>query len=239
MIRWNDIDTVLLDMDGTLLDLHYDNTLWNHLLPTRYGAAHNLAQDAARSLLFERMQALRGSLAFYCLDQWSAFTGLDVTGLHHELVDLIRYRPNAERFLDWLRSAGKRSVLVTNAHRGSLHVKNLHADVVSRLDADVSCHDYGSPKESDAFWTRLMAEHPFDPDRTLFIDDNDAVLDAAARFGIQHLVTVLQPDSARPHREDLNYPAFNDFADLLPHLADPDPRFADPHPRLADPHPHD
>jgi 5'-nucleotidase len=216
MIRWDDIETVLLDMDGTLLDLHYDNMLWNQLLPARYGAARNLPADSARAALFERMQAMRGSLEFYCLDQWSAFTGLDVAGLHHELVELIRYRPNAEQFLAWLRDAGKRSVLVTNAHRDSLHVKNLHADVLSRLDADVSCHDYGSPKESGAFWISLMAEHPFDPARTLFIDDNHDVLEAAARFGIRHLYTVLQPDSTRPLREGLGYPAFNDFADLLP-----------------------
>jgi putative hydrolase of the HAD superfamily len=216
MIHWDDIDTVLLDMDGTLLDLHYDNTLWNQLLPERYGAARNLATEAARATLFERMQALRGSLEFYCLEHWSAFTGLDVAGLHHELTALIRYRPSAERFLDWLRAAGKRSVLVTNAHRASLHVKNLHAAVVERLDADVSCHDYGSPKESREFWSRLMAEHPFDPGRTLFIDDNAAVLDAASDFGIRHLLTVLRPDSARPCREGLGYPAFDDFAELLP-----------------------
>jgi len=216
MIRWDDIDTVLLDMDGTLLDLHYDNMLWNQLLPNRYGAARNLTPADAQAVLFERMRAIRGQLEFYCLDHWSAFTGLDVVGLHHELVSLIRYRPNAERFLDWLRNAGKRSVLVTNAHRDSLYVKDLHSGVTSRLDADVSCHDYGSPKESGAFWTRLMKEHPFDPQRTLFIDDNDSVLDAAARFGIRHLFTVSQPDSARPHREGLGYPAFNDFADLLP-----------------------
>jgi len=216
MIHWDDIDTVLLDMDGTLLDLHYDNTLWNELLPSRFGTARGLSTANARTLLLERMQAIRGRLEFYCLDQWSTFTGLDVAGLHHELVELIRYRPSAERFLAWLRANGKRSVLVTNAHRGSLHVKNLHSDVISRLDADVSCHDYGSPKESVDFWERLATHHPFDPARTLFIDDNDSVLAAAARFGISHLYTVTQPDSARPHREGLNYPAFNDFAELLP-----------------------
>jgi len=216
MIRWDHIDTVLLDMDGTLLDLHYDNRLWNELLPARFGEARDLPLDAARAQLLERMQTMRGSLEFYCLDHWSRFTGLDVAALHHELVALIRYRPGAERFLDWLRHAGKRSLLVTNAHRESLRVKDLHSGVVRRLDADVSCHDYGSPKESSEFWTRLMAEHPFDPERTLFIDDNDAVLAAARRFGIRHLLTVLQPDSARPHRDGLGYPAFDDFADLLP-----------------------
>ena len=30
---WQEIDTVLLDMDGTLLDLHYDNYFWLTHIP--------------------------------------------------------------------------------------------------------------------------------------------------------------------------------------------------------------
>jgi 5'-nucleotidase len=218
MLNWEHIDTVLLDMDGTLLDLHYDNTLWNQLLPARYGAAHSLTFEDAETRLFAHMESKRGLLEFYCIDHWTEYTGLDIVGLHHELADLIRYRPSAERFLGWLRAAGKRSVLVTNAHRASLRVKDLHSDVVGRLDAHVSCHDYGSPKESETFWRRLTEEHPFDPQRTLLIDDNHSVLGAAARFGIRHLVTVLQPDSGRPSRDASGYPAFNDFAEILPRV---------------------
>ena len=216
MIDWNTIDTVLLDMDGTLLDLYYDNTLWNELLPARYGAANAMSAEDARSHLFAHMHQRLGTLQFYCLDWWAEFTGLDIVALHEELVTLIRYRPSAETFLGWLRSRGKRSLLVTNAHRASLAVKNRHANVVDLLDADVSCHDYGAPKEARAFWEALMAEHPFDPARTLLIDDNHNVLEAAGAYGIRHLLTVSQPDSGRPHREGLAYPAFNDFQELLP-----------------------
>jgi putative hydrolase of the HAD superfamily len=162
------------------------------------------------------MHEHHGTLTFYCLDHWAEFTGLDIVALHEELVELIRFRPSAELFLDWLKQNGKRAMLVTNAHRASLRVKNLHCDVVTRLDAHVSCHDYGAPKESYEFWAALMAEHPFDPARTLLIDDNHHVLRAAGDFGIRHLLTVSQPDSGRPLRGALDYPAFNDFRELLP-----------------------
>jgi putative hydrolase of the HAD superfamily len=216
MIDWDLIDTVLLDMDGTLLDLYYDNTLWNHLLPERYGALHALSPEAARSHLLSHMHEHLGTLTFYCLDHWAEFTGLDIVALHEELVGLIRFRPSAEYFLDWLKQHDKRAVLVTNAHRASLEVKNLHCNVIARLDANVSCHDYGAPKESGDFWSTLITRHPFDPARTLLIDDNHHVLRAAGDFGIRHLYTVTQPDSARPLRGGLDYPAFNDFRELLP-----------------------
>lgn len=216
MIRWEAIDTVLLDMDGTLLDLHYDNTLWNQLLPTRYSEAHRLSEEAARSHLFSHMHEHHGQLTFYCLDHWAEFTSINIVGLHEELVQLIRFRPNAERFLVWLRDNGKRSLLVTNAHRDSLSVKDAHSGIVGLLDANISCHDYGSPKETRAFWERLMREHPYDPERTLLIDDNDSVLSAAAEFGIRHLFTVAQPDSGRAARDGLNFPSFNDFLEILP-----------------------
>jgi len=214
LVSWDAIDTVLLDMDGTLLDLAYDNTLWTHLLPERFSAAHRVGIDDARRRLFAHMTERQGELEFYCLDYWADYTGLDIVALHEELTHLIAFRPHAEDFLDHVLSLERRAVLVTNAHRSSLGVKTRHADL-GRLHALVSCHDYGAPKESQSFWRSLMAEHPFDPGRTLLIDDNAAVLDAAGQFGIAHLLTVAQPDSSRPARTDLRHTAVRDFRDLM------------------------
>jgi putative hydrolase of the HAD superfamily len=161
------------------------------------------------------MNDTRGKLEFYCLDYWAEFTGLDVVELHHELKELISFRPSAKEFLLWLKARGKRSLLVTNAHRDSLDIKNTHADLTRHLDEAVSCHDYGSPKEDQNFWEQLQLEHPFDPARTLLIDDNHQVLESADRYGIAHLITIVQPDSGKPPRDGLGYPALHDFKDLL------------------------
>ena len=217
MISWDAIDTVLLDMDGTLLDLAYDNVLWSRaLLPEKFSESLTTGRwRSAAAHLFNHMDERKGQLEFYCLDYWAEFTGLDIIALHHELAALIRFRPNARAFLEHLVVLERRSVLVTNAHRDSLAVKNQHTNLTPLLDAVVSCHDYGAPKESESFWDALMAEHPFDPARTLLIDDNAAVLDSAARYGIGHLLTIEQPDSNRPPREGLQHPVLTDFEQLM------------------------
>jgi len=218
MIDWSSIDTVLLDMDGTLLDLKFDNTLWNQLVPDRFRDAQPAAPAAARQGLLRHMMEKRHTLEFYCLDYWARHTGLELMPLHHELAHLITYRPGAETFLEWLASRGIRKVLVTNAHRASLSVKNAYSGLCGAMDATVSSHDYGHPKEKVEFWERYAEHHPFDSNRALFIDDSQVVLEAAAEYGIGRLLTVRQPDSGRPARRELTFPAFNDFRDLLPRL---------------------
>ncbi len=216
LIEWDDIDTVLLDMDGTLLDLNYDNVLWNERLPERYATLHGVTIPAAREKLERHIAETRHTIEHYCLDYWARFTQLNMLALHRELMQLIRYRPHAETFLARLRASGRRAVLVTNAHRGGLDIKNERTGLTHRVDRTFSSHDFRAPKEAAEFWQRLDAALPFDPKRTLFIDDNAAVLDAAQRHGIAQLLTVTQPDSERPPRSGLVHAAFNDFDEIMP-----------------------
>ncbi len=216
MIDWNRLDIVLLDMDGTLLDLHYDNTVWNARLPVHYAQHHGLSTDEANARLAGHMRRTYGSIEFYCLDHWARFTGLDILAPHQEVTELIRWRPNAQEFLRRCRTLGVPAIMATNAHRDSIRIKDQHSGIVSELDGIVSAHDYGAAKEEQAFWEALSRDYPFDPARALFVDDNAGVLDAAHAFGIGQLLTIAQPDSARPSRTDLTYPVLEDFADIFP-----------------------
>ncbi|NLD01354.1 MAG: haloacid dehalogenase, partial [Gammaproteobacteria bacterium] len=50
-LPWAHIDTVLLDMDGTLLDLHFDNFFWLKYLPQCYAEKNNLSLAQADAYL--------------------------------------------------------------------------------------------------------------------------------------------------------------------------------------------
>ena len=141
---------------------------------------------------------------------------MDVVAMHRELTHLIRYRSHARVFLARMMSSGRHVRLVTNAHRDGFEIKDEFTGWTELTHKTISSHDYDAPKESQQFWQRFAQDHPFDKARALFIDDNVKVLDAARTFGIAQLRIVSQPDSARPPRVGLDYPAFNGFDEIMP-----------------------
>jgi len=218
MLAWDEIDTVLLDMDGTLLDLHFDNHFWLQLVPERYAARQQLPLEEARARLAAAYDRVAGTLEWYCLDYWQAQLGLDILALKRELAHKIRWRADSRAFLTALRSSGRRCFLFTNAHPHSLALKQQHTALDSYLDGLVSSHELGQPKEAPACWQALQARLGFNPARTLFVDDSQRVLDAAARFGIRHRLGIEQPDSQGPRQTLTGVPSVNGFAELLPAL---------------------
>lgn len=216
MIDWNKIDTVFLDMDGTVLDLHYDNYFWLTHLPLRYAELKGLCPDEAKSELMQLFEKYHGSLYWYCLDFWADKLAIDLMALKHEVADRIAYRPNAKAFLNALHEQNYRVVLVTNAHRDSLGIKFQYTDLESYLHDVVCSHDYQKPKEDLAFWRDFHQAKPFQHASTLFIDDNEAVLSAAKEAGIAHLLSIASPDSQRGPRLESDFPLLEDFLQVLP-----------------------
>ena len=83
------------------------------------------------------------------------------------------------------------------------------------FDELISSHDFGLPKEHVGFWHRLQEKQAFDKQATLLIDDSLAVLNSARQYGIKHLVSVSRPDSGMPKREISDFPAVEDFRELM------------------------
>lgn len=216
MVSWHEIETVLLDMDGTLLDLHYDNYFWLHLVPERFGVLNGLTFEQAQAEIMPRIEAKKGCIEWYCLDFWSDQLQLDIAALKREVKHKIAVRPRVVPFLQALRKSRKQVILLTNAHRDSLDLKMAETGIAEHFDALVSTHDYGQPKEQQALWHALVEDHPFVPKNTLLVDDTASVLDAASAFGIGHVLTMMQPDSKKPVREHLNHPAILHFDEVLP-----------------------
>ena len=214
-INWQEIDTVLLDLDGTLLDLHFDNYFWLDHLPMRWAQVNGRSESECRTYLHGLFQDMRGTLNWYCLDYWSEKLQMDMVELKKEVIDKIQLRPYAISFLEYLGDIGKQKILVTNGHPDGMKLKFFHTCIESHFDQVVSCHRFQAPKEEQSFWRQFQGLHPFDKNRTLFIDDNESVLVSAERYGIKHLLQILQPDMQQPSRPIGNFPAIEHFSEIL------------------------
>lgn len=221
MLDWPDIDTVLLDMDGTLLDLRYDNHFWLEHLPRRYAEHKGLPLDVAHAELQQAYQQLQGSLNWYCLDYWRERLQLPLLELKAETAQQIRLRPDALPLLQALRASGRPLILLTNAHPDAIRLKFHHTGLGQHLDQVLSTHSFGAAKEEQRLWQQVRAQLGFDPAHTLLIDDNEAVLKAARQAGIRHLLAVANPDSGRPARLLPGFINTHNFIELLPAIGQP------------------
>ncbi len=191
----NEIETILLDLDGTLLDLHFDNHFWIEYVPVCYSEKHQVPLEQASEFLMKRYAEVRGSLDWYCVEFWTRELGLDIEQLKQEVAHKIAVHPFVHDFLQLARDKGKRVLLVTNAHPASLNLKMEKTELNKYFDRIINAHELGVAKEHDGFWEKLQDVEAYTPEKTLLIDDNHEVLECAERYGIKHLLAIHKPDS--------------------------------------------
>lgn len=213
--NWNEIDWVLLDMDGTILDKYFDDYFWEFLLPKEYASMHNISFEKAREILFSLYKKEEGTLNWTDLDFWSRVLGLDLFKLKEDIKNLIRVQPNAMDFLKFLRDKRKKVALVTNAHYKSLELKLKQTNLKNYFDYIVTAFDIGEPKERLTFWENLRKLLKFSPYRAMFIDDNEMVLEAARQASIKYVIYKGKPSLNGSSRFSKKFPTIISFKELM------------------------
>jgi len=216
--NWSEISTVLIDMDGTILDLHFDNHFWLEHLPLRYSEKMSISLDAAKEKLKADYLAVVGTIEWYCLDYWSEQTNMSIKELKQEVQHLIKLRSDASDFLLALKANGKDIVLVTNAHPEALSLKIERTQLDQYFDTLYSTHEFGVTKESQLLWQRLQEKHGFDRSKTLFIDDSIEIIKSAQQYGIKHLLAISNPDSKKSANIITEFPSINSYDKLTAQL---------------------
>ena len=214
-LPWKQIETVLLDMDGTLLDLHFDNHFWLEHIPAKIAERGELSLEQAKHYMLSEYQKVMGTIEWYCLDYWAAKLDMDIVEAKREIEHLIDMRDDALPFLDALHESGRKVVLVTNAHPDSLSLKVEHTQLDQHIDTLISTHEFGVTKESQQLWQQLQHHLGFENGSTLFVDDSLTILEAAEAYGIGHLLAVRNPDSKAPTRQIDHFPAIEDYRVLI------------------------
>lgn len=210
----------MFDMDGTLLDLAFDDFIWNHCLPERHAKKHQCSLEQSRQLLFQFYQQHQHTLPGYSSTYCTGKIGVDVLQLQHEHREKISARSGCHSLLEQLNAQGYRCWLLTNSDRAGLELKLENVELSRYFEVMISSEDLGHAKEDVAFWKKLQQLHPFDPAQVVFVDDTIAVLKGAEDFGISQLFSILQPSSTHPARvaTAFTYPTLDHLTELFDYL---------------------
>ena len=212
---WAQVDHVLVDMDGTLLDRHFDNFFFEEELPRRYARKHGLGMDDARAQLFRLYRAVEGELQWTDLYYWSRTLGIDVIAMTKEFDHMIGFLPGAEEFLRYLRNRGTPVILVTNAHAAGVAIKISRTGLDRFVDRIVNAFDVGYLKMRAEFWPMCRHLVGFEPARTLYIDDDESCLEAAGQYGIGLIYHSAKSSSQLPPHPSSRYPSIESLPALL------------------------
>jgi len=212
---WSEIETVLLDMDGTLLDKHFDDYFWEQYVPENYSLLHDIPIDQARLELLYRYKKFENTLSWTDLNHWSLELGLDIPELKLRVEHLIDVHPYVKDFLKFLKRIGKKIFLVTNAHPKTLAIKLKKTELGPWFDRIICSDELGFAKEQPNFWDSLEKKLEYSREKTLLADDTERVLLAAQRHGIKHLIFIARPSSRKEIQCSEHFPSIEYFNELI------------------------
>ena len=214
-ILWDSIETVLLDMDGTLLDRHFEDFFWDELVPRRYATKHRLPLAAAKEKLKTIYQSKLNTVYWGDIAYWEKRLDLRLWGLRYQTQHLVRMHPHTMRFLKFLKQRKKKVYLVTAALRADVDFKLSTNAIGCYFDGIFSEFEIGASKKSVVFWEKLQRLIGFKKNSTMVADDEASVLKAAKKYGIKWIVLKKTFSSKKEPRASDEFISVRHFDDIL------------------------
>lgn len=214
-IPLKDIKYILLDMDGTLLDKYFDDYFWEHLVPEKYAEKNNITFGHAKEELMTKYRRHEGTLNWTDIDFWSRELDLDIPALKEQIKHLVEVHPHVEDFLKACKVHKKKVFLLTNAHFKSIDIKFKKTGIGRYFDKVISSFDMGCPKEDIPFWEKAESILHFEKEKSLFIDDTEAILRTAKEYGIGYIIHKTAASSKNKGKRSKEFPSIEDFGELM------------------------
>ena len=206
-------EAYIFDMDGTILDLNFDRSVWHHRLPEKLATILGVPLNVAIEIVKNKLAPLKHTLNWYDLDYWSKEFSLDIGEIEIEMSHLIKPRPGAINYLKKTKGSNL-MILASNAYPKSMIRKLSLTGIATYFDIIISSHEIGFCKEELKFWEKLQSQIGFSPSKTLLVDDNLTVLRTAKKFGIKNLFGIRNPSSQGTPVSDSEFQLINNLEEI-------------------------
>ena len=194
MIR-KDIECLLIDMDGVLLDNTYDNNFWQNQIPNVLAEKKNITFDDAKRLAIQIFNFKKNTKDWYDVDYWSNMLDIDIEAQKKSEASLskIKLYDNVIYTLSELKK-DMRLILITNAHRKTLNIKLGKFNIEPYFHEMVCAHELYYVKEELQLWHMLRSRYRLDFNKTVLVEDTLNNINVALSAGVSSAVYVGDED---------------------------------------------
>ena len=188
---FKDIECLLIDMDGVILDNAYDNDFWQNQIPEVIADSKGIAFDDAKRLAIQIFNYKKNTKDWYDVDYWSNMLDIDIEAqkrseksfsrisLYDGVIDTLSVLKNKTKM-----------ILITNAHRKTLNIKLEKYNLTPYFDEMVCAHELNYVKEDIQLWYMLRSKYRLDYEKTLLVEDTINNINVGLSAGISGAIYV-------------------------------------------------
>ena len=188
---FKDIECLLIDMDGVILDNTYDNDFWQNQIPEVIADSKGIAFDDAKRLAIQIFNYKKNTKDWYDVDYWSNMLDIDIEAqkrseksfsrisLYDGVIDTLNVLKNKTKM-----------ILITNAHRKTLNIKLEKYNLTPYFDEMVCAHELNYVKEDIQLWYMLRSKYRLDYEKTLLVEDTINNINVGLSAGISGAIYV-------------------------------------------------
>jgi len=188
---FKDIECLLIDMDGVILDNAYDNDFWQNQIPEVIADNKGIAFDDAKRLAIQIFNYKKNTKDWYDVDYWSNMLDIDIEAqkrseksfsrisLYDGVIDTLSVLKNKTKM-----------ILITNAHRKTLNIKLEKYNLNPYFDEMVCAHELNYVKEDIQLWYMLRSKYRLDYEKTLLVEDTINNINVGLSAGISGAIYV-------------------------------------------------
>jgi putative hydrolase of the HAD superfamily len=206
-----DIDCMLVDMDGVILDNTYDNNFWQNQIPGVISKNKNISFEDAKRLAVQIFNYKKNTKDWYDVDYWSNMLNVDIEAEKRSSIsfDRIQLYEGVTKTLNKLKD-NFRLILITNAHRKTLNIKLEKYDLSPYFENMICAHELHYVKENIQLWYMLKSRFKLDYTKTLLIEDTINNIKVGLSAGISQAV-YLGDENYEDSKKILKLSSINDI----------------------------